>query len=85
MKLRKLIIALACFSITSSPVFAVEEAEDIATTIKLRGYDCPSREVQSLVKQDNPDGSKQVDAICNNGKRYRITVDTKGRLRVTPR
>ena len=64
---------------------AVDEAEDIATTIKLRGYDCPGRKVQSLTQTERADGGKQVDATCSNGKRYRITVDADGRLRVTPR
>lgn len=64
---------------------AVDEAEDVATTIKLRGYDCPGRKVTSLTQKEQADGSKQVDATCGNGKRYRITVDADGRLRVTPR
>ena len=79
-----MVVAISSASSTASAL-AVDEAEDIATTIKLRGYDCPGRKVQSLTQTERADGGKQVDATCSNGKRYRITVDADGRLRVTPR
>jgi len=85
MNFKHFIITLALSPLIIPPsAWAVSEKEDIATTIKLRGYDCPGREVQSLVKKDHPDGSKEVDATCNNGKHYHIVVNTEGRLSVTP-
>ncbi|RMH52885.1 MAG: hypothetical protein D6682_00910 [Zetaproteobacteria bacterium] len=63
---------------------AVREEEDVATTIKLRGYDCPGRVVHDLTRRSRSDGGREVEATCSNGRRFRITVDGEGRLRVTP-
>ena len=68
--------------LASTPALAVTENEDVATTIKLRGFDCPGRSVTNMEKQQQADGSTQIDATCSNGVRYRITVDANGRLSV---
>ena len=80
-----IILALAGTLFTPTIASAVDEGEDIATTIKLRGYDCPGKKVASFTKEDHTDGSKQIDATCGNGKQYRITVTSNGLLSVTPR
>ncbi|MDX8409136.1 MAG: hypothetical protein R8J84_03700 [Mariprofundales bacterium] len=71
---------IALFSPTIA--LAVTAEEDVATTIKLRGYDCPGRSVTTMEKQQHADGSTQIDATCSNGVRYRITVDANGHLMV---
>ncbi len=71
--------------LVSTPALAVTEKEDVATTIKLRGFDCPGRSVTTMEKRQQADGSTQIDATCSNGARYRISVDANGRLSVKQR
>ncbi len=63
---------------------AVTRAEDIATTIMLRGYDCGGREVTDIRESEDANGNRTIEATCPNGKRYRIEVSSDGRLTVTP-
>jgi len=64
--------------------FAVTRAEDIATTIMLRGYICGGRVVSDITETQDDAGSKTVTATCPNGQRYRIDVSHDGRVVVTP-
>jgi len=63
---------------------AVTEAEDIATTIKLRGYDCGGRAVHAISQSEDARGNSTIRATCPNGIRYQIVVTSDGRMRVTP-
>lgn len=68
----------------ASPAFGMTQAEDIATTIILRGYSCPGRTVSDIEEIDRPSGEKVIRATCPNGRRYQITVSPEGRLTVKP-
>ncbi len=61
---------------------AVTEAEDIATTIKLRGYDCGGRAVSNISQTQDAQGNRTILATCPNGIRYQITVSSDGRMNV---
>jgi len=67
-----------------SPALAVTKAEDIATTIMLRGYACGGREVSGITETQDNAGNKKITATCPNGQRYRIDVSHDGRVAVTP-
>jgi len=62
---------------------AVTPAEDIATTIMLKGYDCGGRNVTNIRESTDAQGNKTIRATCPNGKRYQIDV-INGRLTVHP-
>jgi hypothetical protein len=64
--------------------FAVTKAEDIATTIMLRGQACGGNAVTDISEQKDADGNTVIMATCPNGKRYRIDVSSAGRVSVTP-
>jgi hypothetical protein len=68
----------------ASPAWAVTNAEDIATTIILRGYACGGNSVSNISETSDAKGNKTIQATCPNGKRYRIDVTADGRLTVTP-
>lgn len=63
---------------------AVTQAEDIATTINLRGYECGGRSVSNISEREDGAGGKIITATCPNGKRYRIDISASGRVAVTP-
>jgi len=80
MKLLFVLIALGAWA----PVaMAVTPAEDIATTIMLRGYDCGGKQVTDIEERTDAQGNKTIRATCPNGKRYQIDV-VNGRLTVRP-
>ncbi|MDQ6957586.1 MAG: hypothetical protein Q9M24_00570 [Mariprofundaceae bacterium] len=66
------------------PAFAVTRAEDIATTIMLRGYICGGKAVSNITETQDSTGNKTVTATCPNGQRYRIDVSRDGRVVVRP-
>jgi len=67
-----------------SAAFAVTKAEDIATTIMLRGQPCGGRAVSDITETQDNAGNKTITATCPNGRRYRIDVSRDGRVVVTP-
>jgi len=67
-----------------SPAYAVTRAEDIATTIMLRGYSCGGRAVSNITETRDNAGNKTITATCPNGRRYRIDVSHEGRVAVMP-
>jgi len=67
-----------------SAAFAVTKAEDIATTIMLRGQPCGGRTVSGITETQDNAGNKTITATCPNGRRYRIDVSRDGRVVVTP-
>lgn len=79
-----LFIAVLVGLLEASPVLAVTPAEDIATTILLRGYDCGGRQVHDIEDRTRADGSRVILATCPNGVRYRIEITADGRVRVSP-
>jgi len=64
---------------------AVTKAEDIATTIMLRGQPCGGSAVHDISESRDAAGNTVIQATCPNGRRYRIEVSSDGRVRVTPR
>jgi len=63
---------------------AVTKAEDIATTIMLRGQPCGGNAVSAISEQKDAAGNTVIKATCPNGKRYRVDVSSSGRVSVTP-
>jgi len=68
----------------SMPAQAVTPAEDIATTILLRGYDCGGKQVSAIDQQQDGRGNKTIRATCPNGVRYQIDISADGRVQVKP-
>jgi len=61
---------------------AVTDAEDIATTIMLRGYPCGGSAVTDIREQSDGAGNRTIIATCPNGQRYRIDVSSDGKVTV---
>jgi energy-coupling factor transporter transmembrane protein EcfT len=83
MKYIRMMIFLALMM--PATAYAVTMAEDIATTILLRGYDCGGKQVSAVSESEDGKGNKTILATCPNGKRYKINVSYDGRVVVTPR
>jgi hypothetical protein len=80
----KKLLMVVLMSVVMIPVAqAVTPSEDIATTIRLRGYDC-GRQVSNISEQMDGQGNKIVRATCANGVRYQIIVSSQGRVSVQP-
>jgi hypothetical protein len=82
MKRFVIIIMASCFWVM--PAFAVTPAEDIATTILLRGYDCGGKQVSAIDQQQDASGKRTIRATCPNGVRYQIDISPDGRVSVKP-
>jgi len=80
--MKRIIIAVMLSLLMVPAAYAVSQGEDIATTIKLRGYDCGGRAVSNISETQDVQGNRTIQATCPNGKRYRITVTADGRMRV---
>ncbi|HXH65270.1 MAG TPA: hypothetical protein VNH42_07175, partial [Mariprofundaceae bacterium] len=64
--------------------WAVTDAQDIATTIRLRGYECGGDAVTNISESTDASGTRTILATCPNGQRYRIVVTPEGRVSVQP-
>jgi len=84
MKTLMLAMIVAVMAGLPSAAFAVTKAEDIATTIMLRGQPCGGRAVSGITETQDNAGNKTITATCPNGRRYRIDVSRDGRVVVTP-
>jgi len=84
MKTLMLVVMVAVMAGLPSAAFAVTKAEDIATTIMLRGHACGGRAVSGITETQDNAGNKTIKATCPNGQRYRIDVSRDGRVVVTP-
>jgi len=84
MKQTKWLIAVLPAMLLPLPAMAVTQAEDIATTIILRGQPCGGRQVSGITETRDGNGNKTIKATCPNGQRYRIDVSSAGRVVVTP-
>ncbi len=82
MKMTSLFVLIA-LGAWAPVAMAVTPAEDIATTIMLRGYDCGGKNVTDIQEQTDAQGNRTIRATCPNGKRYQIDV-INGRLTVRP-
>lgn len=79
----KRMLAATLLSIVMIPsAYAVSPAEDIATTIKLRNYDCGGRAVSDISETQDARGNRVIQATCPNGRRYQIAVSSDGRMQV---
>ena len=76
-------IAAAALLLPWASLQAVTPAEDIATTIVLRGHPC-GQTVTDVTEVKNDDGSMVIQATCPDGKRYRVDVSKAGKVKVTP-
>jgi len=67
-----------------SPAWAVSKAEDIATTIMLRGFACGGKQVTQIQQENDGRGNQTIRATCPNGVRYQIDVSAAGQVKVHP-
>lgn len=79
-----LIGIISCLMLLPVQASAVTQGQDIATTIKLRGYECGGRSVSNIREREDGRGGKVITATCPNGKRYRIKITASGRVTVRP-
>ncbi|MDX8397884.1 MAG: hypothetical protein R8K49_06150 [Mariprofundaceae bacterium] len=78
------VLIFVSFVLAASPVWAVSQAEDIATTIMLRGYACGGNQVSQISQKQDAAGYQHIRASCPNGVRYAIDVSPVGRVKVRP-
>ena len=81
--IRGMVVALALIVLPVG-ASAVTKAEDIATTIMLRGQPCGGNAVSAISEQKDAAGNTVIKATCPNGKRYQVDVSSSGRVSVTP-
>jgi len=81
--IRGLTVALALILLPAG-ASAVTKAEDIATTIMLRGQACGGNAVTNISEQKDAAGNTVIKATCPNGKRYQVDVSSSGRVSVRP-
>ncbi|PCI43315.1 MAG: hypothetical protein COB41_07380 [Proteobacteria bacterium] len=67
-----------------TPAWAVSQAEDIATTIMLRGHPCGGKQVTEIQQKEDGNGNQTIRATCPNGVRYQIDVSAAGQVKVHP-
>jgi len=85
MKKMLLILGLCLVGLVPlTPAWAVTSAQDIATTIRLMGYECGGNTVSQVSESTDAKGTRTIVATCPNGKRYRIVVSPEGRVSVQP-
>jgi len=82
--MKRLLMAVLLMMFMAPAANAVTEAEDIATTIKLRGYECGGREVSDISETQDAQGDRIIQATCPNGVRYQIAVTPDGRMQIQP-
>ena len=77
-------LCLAGLAPLSPQAWAVTSAQDIATTIRLMGYECGGNTVTKVSESTDASGKRTIVATCPNGKRYRIVVSPQGKVTVQP-
>jgi len=80
--MKRVLLALLAMVFMIPAAHAVTRAEDIATTIILRGHACPGRTVSNISERVDGAGNKTIQATCPNGARYQVNVSTDGRVSV---
>ena len=81
---RTILLMIAVLAFAASPALAVTKAEDLATTIMLRGHACGGSTVSNISESADGQGNKTIRATCPNGVRYEIYVTAGGRVSVRP-
>jgi len=61
---------------------AVTLAEDVATTIMLRGHECGGTAVTQVKETSDGAGNRTIHATCPNGHRFQIDITSSGRVTV---
>lgn len=69
--------------LASVNAWSVTPAEDIAATINLNGYACGAK-ASNVRETVDSKGNKTITATCPDGKKYKITITSKGRVSVKP-
>jgi len=82
--MKRMLMAALLSTVMMPAAYAVSSAEDIATTIKLRDYECGGRAVSNISETQDAQGTRVIQATCPNGIRYQITVSSDGRMQVQP-
>ncbi len=82
--MHKVLFAIVVMTFAAGPALAVTKAEDLATTIMLRGHACGGKTVSNISESEDAQGNKTIRATCPNGVRYEIYVTTAGRVSVRP-
>lgn len=72
------------FLLLASPAWSISQAEDIATTIMLRGHPCGGKQVTQIQQTADKNGNQTIRATCPNGVRYQIDVSAEGQVSVHP-
>ncbi len=80
--MKRILLALLAMVFMVPTAHAVSKAEDIATTIILRGHACPGRTVNNIAESMDASGNKTIQATCSNGVRYQLNVSADGRVSV---
>lgn len=80
--MKKMMLAMLAVLFMIPAAEAVTRAEDIATTIMLRGYACPGRTVTDISEREDGKGNKTIEATCPDGGRYQINITSTGRVSV---
>ncbi|MES0372544.1 MAG: hypothetical protein ABUK11_09745 [Mariprofundaceae bacterium] len=78
----KIIFAFMALFLMPIQAQAVTLAEDIATTIMLRGHPCGGSAVSQIQQQSDGAGNRTIRATCPNGNRYQVNVSSDGRVSV---
>jgi len=78
----RVLLAVMALIVLPLQVQAVTLAEDIATTIMLRGHPCGGSVVSQVQESSDAAGNRTILATCPNGHRYRVDVSSDGRVTV---
>ena len=87
--MKKTLLILGLCMVAMTPIVPkawaeVTSAQDIATTIKLMGYECGGNTVNHVSESTDAKGTRTIVATCPNGRRYRIVVSPQGKVTVRP-
>ncbi len=80
--MKVILMALLALLFLPLQTHAVTMAEDIATTIMLRGHPCGGSTVSQVEDKRDGAGNRIIRATCPNGKRYQVDVSSDGRVSV---
>ena len=78
----KYLFALTVLLFIPMQAQAVTQAEDVATTIMLRGHECGGTAVTQVKESVDGAGNRTIRATCPNGHRFQINVSSDGRVTV---
>jgi len=76
------LFALAVLLFVPVEAQAVTLAEDVATTIMLRGHECGGTAVTKVQESSDGRGNRTIRATCPNGHQFQIDISSGGRVTV---